>query len=44
MLISYATYYERCYTIKVKNGQQPMVKAIAKVEKKIRKGNKFTKT
>jgi hypothetical protein len=35
---------EKCYGIKITAGNQPMIKAIAKVEKKIEKGKKFTKT
>jgi hypothetical protein len=42
--ISFASYLEKCYGIKVTAANQPLIKAIAKVEKKIEKGKRLTKT
>jgi hypothetical protein len=42
--ITFAAYLEKCYGIKITQSNQPMIKAIGKVEKKIEKGKKLTKT
>jgi hypothetical protein len=42
--VTFAAYFQKCYNITVTHMQQPMIKAIGKVEKRIEKGNKFTKT
>jgi len=43
-MISFAEYYRSCYGVTVTLRNQNMIRAIAKVDKKINKGNKLTKS
>jgi hypothetical protein len=43
-MMTFKAYVQQCYGVTLKVDKQPMIQAIAKVEKKINKGKKLTKT